>query len=72
MLVTVVESTALATIAYDAARQVLRLEFCSRVVYCYFGVPPAVHQSLIEAQSKGAFFNRRIRSHFPYQRLTDV
>jgi hypothetical protein len=69
MPVTVVASTTLATVAYDPARQLLRLEFCSRAVYCYLGVPATVYQELIAAPSKGAFFNRHIRSHFPYQRL---
>lgn len=63
-----VESTTLATVAYDFAAQLLRLEFRSRAVYFYFGVPPAVHQALMAATSKGAYFNRNIRDRFPYQR----
>jgi hypothetical protein len=30
--------------------------------------PPAVVEALLAASSKGAFFNRHIRSHFRYQR----
>ena len=69
MLATAVESTTLATVAYDAAGQVLWLEFRSHTVYCYFGVPAEVHHSLLEADSKGAYFNRYIRDRFPYQRV---
>ncbi len=66
MDVTAVESTTLATIAYDDARGILRLEFRSGAIYHYFGVPPAVHEALWQASSKGAYFNHAIRGHFPY------
>jgi KTSC domain len=69
MLATAVESSTLSTVAYDRAGQVLRLEFRSRTVYCYFGVPPDVYQDLMEADSKGSYFNRNIRARFPYLRL---
>lgn len=68
MLATAVESTTLATVAYDAAGQLLRLEFRSHAVYSYFGVPAAVHHALLEAESKGAYFNRHIPDRFPFQR----
>lgn len=65
MLATTVESTTLATVAYDAPRQLLWLEFRSHARYCYFGVPAAVHQGLLAAPSKGTYFNRNIRGRFP-------
>ena len=71
MLAQPVESTTLATVAYDFAAQLLRLQFRSRAVYFYFGVPPAVHQALLAATSKGAYFNRNIRDRFPFQREPD-
>ena len=71
MFATAVESTTLTTVAYDRAGQVLRLEFRSHAVYCYFRVPPGVYQNLIAADSKGSYFNRYIRGRFPYHKLTD-
>jgi hypothetical protein len=68
MFATAVESTTLATVTYDPSGQLLRLEFRSRAVYCYFGVPPMVYHGLMAAPSKGAYFNRNIRSRFPYHR----
>ena len=68
---TAVESTTLATVTYDPAGPVLRLEFQNRAVYCYFSVPPGVHQDLMAAASKGSYFNRYIRGRFPYLRLTN-
>src|ERR1039457_1469150 len=58
MNVTAVESTTLAMVAYDDARELLQLEFRSRAIYQYFGVPAAVHTALLRAPSKGSYFNR--------------
>ena len=66
-----VESTTLATVAYDEARELLQLEFCSRAVYQYFGVPAAVHLALLGAPSKGRYFNQAIRGRFPYCLIPD-
>ena len=66
MNVTPVESTTLATVAYDDAQALLQLEFRSLAIYQYFGVPPAVHAALLRAPSKGSYFNRVIRGRFRY------
>lgn len=70
MNTTAVESTTLATVAYDDARQVLCLEFRSRAVYQYYRVPAAVHEALLRAPSKGSYFNQVIRGRFPYGLLS--
>ena len=62
-----VESTTLATVEYDEARELLQLEFCSRTVYLYFSVPPTVYQALLRAPSKGRYFNQAIRGRFRYR-----
>ena len=67
---TTVDSTTLATIAYDAPARTLWLEFRNRAVYCYFDVPPAFYRDLLAAPSKGAYFNRNIRGCFRYHRQT--
>jgi len=66
----VVESTTLLKVSYDDARELLQLEFCSRAVYQYFSVPAAVHQALLDASSKGRYFNQSIRDRFPYRRIS--
>jgi hypothetical protein len=71
MRVAAVESTTLVTVSYDEARELLQLEFCSRAVYQYFNVPAAVHQSLLDASSKGHYFNQAIRGCFPYRLVSD-
>ncbi len=64
-------STTLATVAYDEARGLLQLEFCSLAVYQYLGVPPAVHQALLDAPSKGRYFNKAIRGQYPCRPAPD-
>jgi hypothetical protein len=61
-----VESGTLRALVYDHARGVLQLEFRTRAIYRYFGVPVAVYESLLSAPSKGSYFNRVIRGRFPY------
>jgi hypothetical protein len=69
MRVTAVESATLATVSYDEARELLQLEFRSRAIYQYFGVPALVHDALLCASSKGRCFNQTIRGWFPYCRV---
>jgi hypothetical protein len=69
---TVVESTTLAKVGYGDVLQLLRLEFRSRAIYQYFGVPAAVHQDLLQAPSMGRYFNRVIRGRFPYARVSQA
>jgi lysyl-tRNA synthetase, class II len=73
MRVTSVESTTLVTVSYDDTRELLQLEFCgSRAVYEYFRVPAAVHQSLLDASSKGRYFSQAIRGRFAYRLISDL
>ena len=71
MKVTAVESSTLATIAYDKTRELLQLEFNSHAFYQYFGVPATVHEALVHAPSKGRYFNQSIRGRFPYRRISE-
>jgi len=71
MRVTAVESTTLATVSYDDTQGLLQLEFCSRAVYQYFSVPAVVHESLLDAASKGRYFNQAIRGRFAYRLVAD-
>jgi hypothetical protein len=71
MRVTTVESTTLATVGYDENLKLLQLEFCSRAVYLYFGVPASVYEALLDAPSKGRYFNGTIRGRYPYRQILD-
>lgn len=69
MKTTAVESTTLATVAYDGDRQLLQIEFHDRTTYRYFNVPTEVHETLLRAPSKGSYFNHVIRGQFAYVRM---
>jgi hypothetical protein len=64
------ESTLLVWVRYDSRPRHLDVQFHSGERYRYFGVPPSCYQQLLQADSKGAFFNRYIRNCFPFQRLS--
>jgi KTSC domain len=64
------ESTLLASALYHPRPRRLEIEFRSGERYLYFQVPPACYQQLLQADSKGSFFNRNIRNHFPCQHLS--
>jgi hypothetical protein len=71
MNITAVESNTLATVGYDTALELLRLEFRTQAVYHYFDVPAEIHEELMNATSKGTYFNRFIRGHFPYSLISN-
>ena len=58
----------LSSVTYDADRQILDIEFANGRRYRYFEVPEIVVAGLIRADSKGQFFNERIRDSFPSAR----
>jgi hypothetical protein len=64
------DSSLLAWVRYDALRHQLEVQFRSSQRYLFFQVPQACFHDLLEAQSKGAYFNHHIRNHFPYQHLS--
>jgi hypothetical protein len=72
MNISVVESATLASVGYDAEHMMLRLEFRSHAVYNYAGVPRPVYEGLLAASSKGRYFNRAIRGHFPHSRVAEA
>lgn len=64
-----VESSSLQSVGYDVTNQVLEIQFRTGRVYRYFGVPPDVYSSLMQASSLGAFFNASIRDQYAFERV---
>jgi KTSC domain len=64
-----VESSAIQAIDYDRGRQRLQVTFVSGERYVYRRVPGEVHRAFCEADSKGRFFQAKIRDRYPYARL---
>lgn len=62
-------STTLKAAAYQHHPEVLELEFCSGAVYHYLGVCASIYQQLLEAESKGRYYNQHIRNHFAFTNI---
>ena len=61
-----VESEMIRSVGYRDG--VLEVEFEKGSVYQYFDVPAPLHDELMQADSKGTFFNDQIRGAFRYAR----
>lgn len=61
---TPVESNQVAAVGYDAARKTLAVTFTRGLgsIYHYPNVEPQVHTDFMAAESKGKFFDERIKS----------
>ena len=64
-----VNSSMLRTVAYDAPSERLTLTFVNGQVYAYTNVPQSVVDELLNAESKGQYFNSEIKDAFPYTRV---
>jgi hypothetical protein len=62
-------STNVEAMRYDLTDLELQVEFKSRAVYRYEGVPPHVALSFYTTDSPGRFVWRRLRDKFPYERI---
>ena len=65
---TVLASSVLAAMTYSLDAT-LDLVFRSGRIYRYVAVPPSIVDGLIAAESKGAYFNRHVRTRFRGQRV---
>jgi hypothetical protein len=64
-----IDSRAIASVGYDEASRTLELEFPSGAVYDYADVPPEEVLGLLEADSRGRYFDDHIRGPYPYRRV---
>lgn len=62
-------SSNLRSVGYDAARQILEVEFHSGGIYQYFGVPAGVYGGLMQAGSKGRYFHAFVKDRHSYQKV---
>lgn len=63
------DSTCFSEIGYDANRDLLYVTFrSSGASYVYSEVPNAVWKSLLNAESKGGYYNTEIKGHFPCEK----
>lgn len=65
-----IQSSVIAAVAYVSADAALDVEFTSGARYRYFDVPEQIVHDFLAADSKGVFFNRRIRPGYTCSKLT--
>jgi hypothetical protein len=63
-------SRVIVSAGYDDATQTLELEFASRRIYRYGGVPRGVYDWLLRARSKGAYVSRMINGRYAHEDVT--
>jgi hypothetical protein len=63
-----VNSSVIVAVAYSA-EAALDVEFTSGARYRYFAVPAELFREFLAADSKGLFFNSRIRPYYPCTKL---
>ena len=61
---TPVDSSNLLQVGYDAGSQDLYIEFVEGRTYVYSAVPETTYQELMDADSKGSYFNREIKPNY--------
>jgi hypothetical protein len=59
-----VESSAMRAVGYDKASRRMRIVFAQGNTHDYCDVPRDVFESLLSAESKGAYFNRAIKDKY--------
>ncbi len=56
-------------VGYDTQGEQLYVQFKGGSLYEYQGVPLTVYTALLEAESKGKFLNKYMKSVYPYQKV---
>jgi hypothetical protein len=64
-----VDSTNLKKVGYDRKTKELEITFQNGRVYVYDDVPEEVFKELLDADSKGRYFNSEIRDDYQYYRV---
>lgn len=63
-----VNSSNIASVGYDAANQLVVVEFIDGSRYAYKGVPEHEFENLRTASSVGSYFNRNFKNVYPYEK----
>ncbi|MCC7485513.1 MAG: KTSC domain-containing protein [Burkholderiales bacterium] len=64
-----INASTIRSVGYDAAKQLLEIEFTSGSIVEYRGVSPEVHRRFMNSPSPGSFFEDNIDENFPARRV---
>lgn len=69
-----VTSSQMASVGYNAASQVLEIQFKNTrgdgSVYQYTDVPPKIYDGFMQSESKGKYFGAHIKGKFAYSKVS--
>jgi len=66
-----VQSTNLASVGYEIGTATMEVEFLNGSVYQYFGVSESVYDGLLNAPSKGSYFDQFVKkAGYTYAKIT--
>lgn len=67
-----VDSTLIRAVGYDLAGSIMEVELAAvGRVYRYFDVPLSIYSELMEAESKGTYFNDFIKDMYSYEEVVE-
>jgi len=66
------DSRTIDSIRYNKRKRLLEIRFHKRGIFQYANVPEEIVQKLLEAPSKGRYFNRYIRPKYRYKRVARI
>lgn len=64
-----VASSNIRSIGYETKSETLEVEFTSGSIYQYFDVPENEYERLMNAASKGRYFNQNIKDCYRYKQV---
>jgi hypothetical protein len=64
-----VRSSNIKSVGYDPGDMTLEIEFHDGGIYRYFNVPADVHEGLMRASSKGAYFHDHIKERYRFRKV---
>ena len=64
-----IDSSMMKCVDYDEASKELDITFMSGKTYRYLDVSPEMYSALLDAESKGQFFNEHIKNEFAYSEM---
>lgn len=64
-----VDSSMIKSVGYEVTSEELEVQFNSGAVYRYRGVPIAVYEELLAADSKGQYMHNHIIAAYPHYQL---
>ena len=65
---TTVESSLIHSLGYDVDGKMAYVRLTNGELYVFQGVPQSAYDALLDARSKGQYFNRSFKEIYPYQR----